>query len=520
MIPGLFAGLAFALAPAHLSLGIETLDFNVALAAYPWVLVYYERARLADGRGRRRPVIALGATLAFVAVVSPYMAVLLALSGFPYVAVREVGPLDLRRTLRVGLGAVSTAVGLSAFSLLPLVAEAPQLWVSEELGGGIEPEGGGWSLAAMWEALAKRLVAPDALSASAGGFPRYAWYPGIVGPVGALIALVVPLQRHRRTVLALAAVLVWSLGLSLSSLHGSNALLRALPAGALVGRVFAFQFRFLLPATLALALLGGLGIARVLTMVASPTWRRLVVVGSATLLVLDLLPGLDLVRSISGYLTDDEEAMYRWLDSRGGGRYFDPVALSGRYATADAIRVTQAPRLNDEYQVNRWGPREMVRLSRTLDALDPARPELSAAQQEILSWASVAFLVVHWREQWEPIARSLGGEIQWASQESAVIGNLRALPYARVERSDGVVSWERGRAGRITASVEVPVPATLTVTEAWYPHWRVTVDGLETPTLIASQAFLGVARHALEGKRRGAAARGAARGRPRAPRRP
>jgi hypothetical protein len=492
MIPGLFAGLAFALAPAHLSLGIETLDFNVALAAYPWALVWYERARLAEGRGRRLAVLALGATLAFVAIVSPYMAVLLALAGFPYAVVRELGPLNLRRTLHIGLGVVLTAVGLSAFSFLPLVVEAPELWVSEELRGSIGPEVGGWSLAAMWQALATRLVAPSALSAPAWGFPRYTWYPGIVGPVGALIALVAPLARHRRAVLALAVVLVWSLGLSLSSVHPSNPLFRALPFGGFAGRALTFPFRFLLPTALALALLGGLGMARVLTTAASPTWRSLVALGWTTLLVLDLLPGLDLVRRVSRYLTVDEEAMYRWLDSRGTGRYYDPAALSGLYAAADAIRVTRAPRLNDEYQVSRWGPREMVRLSRTLDTLDPAHPELSVAQQEALSRASVAFVVLHRRDQWEPIAKSLGGEVLWASGESAVVGNPRALPYARVEGSDGVVSWGRAGAGRITASVDVPVPAILTVAEAWYPHWRVTVDGGQTPTLLASEAFLGV----------------------------
>jgi len=64
-----------------------------------------------------------------------------------------------------------------------------------------------------------------------------------------------------------------------------------------------------------------------------------------------------------------------------------------------------------------------------------------------------------------------------------------------------LVSWQRPHPERIEVTVETAAPAVVMVSEAWYPNWRVEVDGVAQPVWRVNYAFLGAAvaagRHTL-----------------------
>lgn len=68
-------------------------------------------------------------------------------------------------------------------------------------------------------------------------------------------------------------------------------------------------------------------------------------------------------------------------------------------------------------------------------------------------------------------------------------------------RATPSVSWQRPHSERIEITAETAVPAVVMVSEAWYPNWRVEVDGVARPVWRVNYAFLGAAvaagRHTL-----------------------
>jgi hypothetical protein len=57
---------------------------------------------------------------------------------------------------------------------------------------------------------------------------------------------------------------------------------------------------------------------------------------------------------------------------------------------------------------------------------------------------------------------------------------------------DHQISWTRPLPTRAEVTVQLAQPATLVFAEAWYPGWRIFVDGIEQPLLRTNYAFQGV----------------------------
>ncbi len=80
-------------------------------------------------------------------------------------------------------------------------------------------------------------------------------------------------------------------------------------------------------------------------------------------------------------------------------------------------------------------------------------------------------------------AKALGAALKEAGQA----GELLAAPVW----AQGRVTWQRPGPEEIRLAADLPEAAVVTVAEAWYPHWRVTVDGKPAPLLRVNYAFLG-----------------------------
>jgi len=78
-----------------------------------------------------------------------------------------------------------------------------------------------------------------------------------------------------------------------------------------------------------------------------------------------------------------------------------------------------------------------------------------------------------------------------ASRQTVTVQDLEALPAQAPLLAPLWV--ERSRYDRIYVEVYAPNALLLTVSESWYPHWRVRVDGQPRPVVRANWALLGVA---------------------------
>ncbi len=109
--------------------------------------------------------------------------------------------------------------------------------------------------------------------------------------------------------------------------------------------------------------------------------------------------------------------------------------------------------------------------------------------------------------QWLPLSaeRNLvliegnDSQIASATQSVATLDGLAALPV--VTPLDPALDWQRPSPSRIEVQTTLAQPATVVLTESWYPGWSVRVDGEEKPLLRANYAFMGVqlaaGRHSL-----------------------
>ena len=80
------------------------------------------------------------------------------------------------------------------------------------------------------------------------------------------------------------------------------------------------------------------------------------------------------------------------------------------------------------------------------------------------------------------------------SDRATTHGDLLAQPPAwQVEAADppAQLSWSRPGPERIEVRVRAHEETTLMVSEAWYPNWRLTIDGEEQPVWRVNYAFLG-----------------------------
>jgi len=90
--------------------------------------------------------------------------------------------------------------------------------------------------------------------------------------------------------------------------------------------------------------------------------------------------------------------------------------------------------------------------------------------------------------------RRPGGRAQWLApcadrvRPVESVGQWPAAPVVAGER----VRWQRLSPGAVQVEVDLDAPAVVTIAEAWYPDWQVTVDGRPAPLLRVNWAFQGV----------------------------
>jgi len=394
------------------------------------------------------------------------------------------------------------------------------------------------------------LFQPYAFDIFKGTFPNITWYLGTAVIVLALFSL-----WHRRRGMALSlwllalTALLFAIGPNIPNNPVYN-LSRRTP---LLARTVKMAFRGMFPATFALSVLAGMGFA---------SWERRVKGRRATLLlglalvaiVADYSPSVAAFDAVESCFYPDEAAAYRWLNEETGGfRYWTPVHYRDELRNYNAyqcgIRHTTAPRLSSELPVRYfWAPYHIVRaMERGLRGMERGGV-LEPLGKVVLSLASVKYVVIHTRSPLysrlaEALARHEGWPVAWRTEHVSVLENPLVRPYvqlyaavvlARTEEEElallerwplrGVavlpqdddpgdiprapgeawtplqpsVSWSRPHPEIIRVNVNLRRPGILVVSESWYPHWHVYVDGEEKRLLRANYAFMGVKLEAGE----------------------
>jgi hypothetical protein len=95
-------------------------------------------------------------------------------------------------------------------------------------------------------------------------------------------------------------------------------------------------------------------------------------------------------------------------------------------------------------------------------------------------------------ERFEQLQRSVGGRlIQLKGLEPEEISD-KLVSVLSSEETEPVVEWHRPDPEEIRVNIRVNGPSVLMISESWYPHWHVYVDGKERELLRVNYAFQGV----------------------------
>lgn len=90
----------------------------------------------------------------------------------------------------------------------------------------------------------------------------------------------------------------------------------------------------------------------------------------------------------------------------------------------------------------------------------------------------------------EPDLRAFANSLGWPEERLVTVSDLGGLePSLGTE----AIAWsERADYETIRLEVQAPERGLLTIAESWYPHWRVTVDGVPDQVVRANWALMGV----------------------------
>ncbi len=492
---GMVAGMAYALLPFHIHLGLEIIHHAAFWAVLPLPFLVYERARPAGLSPRDG--IWLGVSLAAYALVDtehtlialPFLAL--------YVLLREA--LYLRRRWRRTVASVAVAavvsLGLAAFYVVPGIADLGNVGITARFGpGGTADEGfarnTGLSVGALVTAALNRagfLYHPDDRPMVFGWFGSHSWYLGVV----AVILAVTAAFRWRRSsaVPICAALLLVAFGWSarawlpvnifraipffgsLSGLRGMMlmgfflTLLAGFGAAWLVASAHRLSTQLLLLLVIVVALfmdrprltttylaetIGLLGLLAVAMLAARSRRHAYIPLVVGLLLVgaiaTDYRLGGNAVTNLPRYFEVDEVQAYRWLSAQGSG--FRIWEYTDRYDDAEflhtfSLAYNQIPRFGGyfdngataaQWRLYKWGKPE-----HGLDDLD--EEQLRTA----LKLSSVRYLLLHRRvwsyDQVMQIAPRLGfGKLAWQSANVTIFEDPDWRPIARVYDETAYVS--------------------------------------------------------------------------------
>ncbi len=589
----LVAGSIYVLFPFHLHAASEAWVHAVFWAVLPLVFLAYERSRSGPGI-RVRDGVGLGVLLASLPIINSEHTLLLAPFLAIYLALREGWRWWRERghwRAMLGYWAVAAVVGLglSAFFVLPGMIELEDVGIHLKQGAESFQSDAllrdyALSPALLWRALVRRFgLGYELPHASVIGhaFWSIAWYPGVV----ALALAALGLRRARRDA-RLAALLV-VMAAAIAFVLGSWLPGNPFPKLPFLGRLAPFRGMFFVAFGLSLCAAWGfrelLECSRWRGRLAGWPTAALVAVALAAL-VLDYWPAGGALTTVSGYLSEDEIAAYRWLGEQGDGYRSWEQASAHRDAYLRSYGLAYDNRRHLWGYYDNGAPRHMWALYSWGDiptALElgstryiivrPDKAGDAASDDALARWQAQGYSQVAWSSEslailenpdWRPMVRAYGSSAlylgdpeyraldilpilqaqgvalvsgpsdyaddydpeellsfahvivrePWArGAETAASLQAQAGPRLKTHgevlagaagelapstAGDGAggeaaLSWQRPDPERIVVSVTTAEPVVVMVSEAWYPNWRLYVDGQEQPAWRVNYAYLG-----------------------------
>jgi hypothetical protein len=515
----LLTGMVFALFPARIALTVESIFVTCAWAGLPWIYEAYERTR-DPTVNLRRAALLLGLAWAWLALTGTQWFLLLLIPFAFYVILREgatwlaarregarLGPI-VGRLVYTGLLAGLALVGLTLFYYWPSLREANLLWSSRYIEA--YPASSRWSIS--WRVLLDILLrrwqpgfAPFEWDL-ARIFPNMSWYLGL----SVCVLAVVGLARLRQW--AQTVPLLGLLALSMLLVTGPSVPYN--PAYFVVRRIpfvsdsVRNAFRYLWPASFALAALAGLGLDRLLAPYTSfrlrPTAFRSMLALAVTMVVLalvllDFWPMTTSYGTVDRYFDPQVQHAYAWLDSSeaDSGALSQAEATAARYwapfqverpglhytDTSYGVRYTARASINDDEYHTPSAPYRAALLFGEALRGEIERPEgLSDRAQAILDLADVRYVLIHlWPDGYRQATERLVQCGKWRLVQSgdkgaldgvAILENLQARPFLQaysaamgdavvederlltllpqvIERGYAIVEWPSGEADRV-----------------------------------------------------------------------
>lgn len=481
---GLVAGLIYMISPFHLQTAIDWWEFIAFWALLPLPFLFYEMAlRRPDRRVRFLALAAL--CLGSFPLVSPERTFACSVWFGAYAFLREITQ-AVRREVSWGSAAARLAAvaGMAALvalvMMLPAAVELPNL--SAHINRGAGSEAGSTLLAdysaspkLLLGALLQRLRIPvdraslPSIWKSFGGI--FAWYLG--WPALGLAALGL-LQIRRREVWIAALLGGFALWLSFGPTVAFNPFQR-LPLFSTL-----MPFRGLMLVIFFLSILAAFGVMaaeRVFRRVPLGVWAGL----AMAVVVVDFRPAGDVFTSVSSYFTDDEKVAYAFLaEQPGEWRFWEPRGIiQGQYVSSYSLPLAPVKRFRghemEGLPIHTWellnGSGEKIALDLLSVRFAMLRKDDPAYDSLLRETESAGFTAKAWDSATVEI---------WEDTGHRPFVVLRSSAESAGEAS-GPATYLRESPTRIRVQAAPKSRALLVVSEAWYPHWRVQVDGNPAP---------------------------------------
>lgn len=482
ILESFIGSLAYMLSPPHITLASDLLDFNFFWASIPWLLFLVERFINSRQLLRSTSLTGLGLSFAYFAGNTYFVTTL------PFLCLYALLRLCFSRipfTLLIKFGALTLAFFLatSAWVILPSIIEFPHTWISQEITRRQiidlpQPSHILRLFPLRWQGHSPLAWDFDTR------YPDMSWYLGTVTLALSLFALIRFKQFWRHLLPGLVLILSsipfffvmpWPPAKTLA--------LRFLDVFPSLQSVFDRTYRLFLLPSFILALFSAFGAQNLL--------RRRFWLGPVIIIFLwvDFLP-------LSAYFftapkdnLTPSAAILNQLNSGSPGRYWFPftfVPHLPKYRLEYTTSYITRPRLNSSYSYATLAPRYTSKLFEQdlFAALEANRQPVEQVSQ-LLNLGNTRYIL--WHRQlfnYEPLLPQFQA-LGW--QEIARDDNFILL-----ENTGYVISWHRLGSSHITATMTIPVPTQVVVSESWYPGWQVTVDHQPAALVRANLAFLGV----------------------------
>jgi hypothetical protein len=215
---------------------------------------------------------------------------------------------------------------------------------------------------------------------------------------------------------------------------------------------------------------------------------KLIPLVALILILLDFSPVSAGYTTAPAYFTADELAAYRWLaeqQASGPRRVWEPTDhITAKYQRTLAVTVAPVLRFDGHWD-------EGVPL--------PLRQRYHAAPS-LLDAALLDDLAVHYimlrddepgAEHWQQEVAALGfNQLAWQQGVVQIWHKPSAAPYIQAAGHVELLAYQPGL---IRLQLENDHNQTVTLAEAWYPDWTLTIDGVPAPLKPSDAGLLSVA---------------------------